>query len=716
MGLITKKVKVRWHVNNRKHYEKIGYVFTKYGDEFFVDSSHLLKGSNIVIECKCDNCGKIFECTYMDYNRRKKEDNKIFCLKCGKEFYDAARFKQPILLKFISFEEWCIKHHREDILNRWDYDKNLCAPKDVSYKSVKSFWFKCDKRSYHHSELNILLTITRCDYNKPLKCIQCNSIAQYIIDKYGDLNKVWSDKNGDLDPWTINKGSKRKVWLKCTKTDYHYDYKTRSMNFTNGNGCPYCARVKVHQKDSFGQYIIEQFPDKSLYDIWDIDKNEDLDPMTLAKCSNKKVWIKCQEKDYHVPYLISCDNFIDGCRCPYCAGMKIHPKDSFGQYLIDEYGDLNKIWSDKNGDLDPMTLAKHSKKKVWIKCQKKDYHYPYLISCDRFIDGGRCPYCVCRKVHPKDSLGQYIIEQFPGKSLYDIWDIDKNGDLDPWSISKRTNTRIWIKCQKKDYHGSYSILTSNFTEGSRCPYCYGRKVHPKDSLGQYVIDNYGEEFLWKIWDSDKNDKSPFEFTPYSNKKVWFKCPDRIHESFKRLCAVSTTQEYRCPKCSKDRKESYIEEKTRLYLEELGYEVKTELECSIVPKNPKTKYYLPFDNEIILENGVHLIIEVHGAQHYEYKSYKSLSNVSEEQAKQGFHYRQLKDRYKRMFCKKCGYEYLELSYKCFRNDKYKEIIDNKINRILNKTQTHIDTDIWFECLMIDNVAERMRKLSTQKNTK
>ena len=60
--------------------------------------------------------------------------------------------------------------------------------------------------------------------------------------------------------------------------------------------------------------------------------------MTLAKCSNKKVWIKCQEKDYHVPYLISCDNFIDGCRCPYCAGMKIHPKDSFAQWGIDNFG------------------------------------------------------------------------------------------------------------------------------------------------------------------------------------------------------------------------------------------------------------------------------------------------------------------------------------------------------------------------------------------
>ena len=485
MGLITKKVKVRWHVNNRKHYEKIGYVFTKYGDVFYADILDLPKCSKIIIKYECDNCGRIFKCSYAAYNRNKKEDGKKYCSDCSRKLFSIAKLKQRVLAKSISFEEWCINNHREDILNRWDYDKNHCTPKDVSYGSSELHWFKCDKHEYHHSELNMISGIVYGNYHKGfLRCRQCNSIAQYIIDNYGDLNKVWSDKNGDLDPWSVSIGSDKKVWLKCTKTDYH--------------------------------------------------------------------------------------------------GL-------------------------------------------------------YLNTCH------------------------------------------------------------------------------NFTIGQRCPYCSGRKTHPKDSLGQFIIDNFGEEFLWKIW-SDKNDKTPFEFTPRSNKKVWMECPDKKHESFKRSCFLSTLAEYRCPKCSKNRRKSYIEEKTKTYLEDLGYDVKTECDCTLIPINPKTKQYLPFDNEIILENGVHLIIEVHGAQHYEYKSYKSLSNVSEEQAKQGFHYRQLKDRYKRMFCKKCGYEYLELSYKCFRNDKYKEIIDNKINRILNKTQTHIDTDIWFECLMIDNVAERMRKLSTQKNTK
>ena len=561
MGLITKKVKVRWHVNNRKHYEKIGYVFTKYGEVFYADILDLPKCSKIIIKYECDNCGRIFKCSYAAYNRNKKEDGKKYCSDCSRKLFSIAKLKQRVLAKSISFEEWCINNHREDILNRWDYDKNHCTPKDVSYGSSELHWFKCDKHEYHHSELNMISGIVYGNYHKGfLRCRQCNSIAQYIIDNYGDLNKVWSDKNGDLDPWSVSIGSDKKVWLKCTKTDYHDDYNTISASFTTGHGCP------------------------------------------------------------------------------YCSGRKTHPKDSLGQFIIDNFGEefLWKIWSDKN-DKTPFEFAPYSSKKVWFKCQKKDYHDSYLITC------------------------------------------------------------------------------AQFTNGTRCPYCSGRKAHPKDSLGQYIINNYGEEFLWKIW-SDKNDKTPFEFTPRSNKKVWMECPDKKHESFKRSCFLSTLAEYRCPKCSKNRRKSYIEEKTKTYLEDLGYDVKTECDCTLIPINPKTKQYLPFDNEIILENGVHLIIEVHGAQHYEYKSYKSLSNVSEEQAKQGFHYRQLKDRYKRMFCKKCGYEYLELSYKCFRNDKYKEIIDNKINRILNKTQTHIDTDIWFECLMIDNVAERMRKLSTQKNTK
>ena len=118
-----------------------------------------------------------------------------------------------------------------------------------------------------------------------------------------------------------------------------------------------------------------------------------------------------------------------------------------------------------------------------------------------------------------------------------------------------------------------------------------------------------------------------------------------------------------------------EEKTRLYLKELGYEVKTEWKCSLIIKNPKNnKSYFRFDNEIILENGKHLIIEVHGEQHYKIGNYTK--------TKEELQQRKLIDRYKRIKCIQSGYEYLELPYIAFDNkETYKKLIDDKIKEIL-----------------------------------
>ena len=152
-----------------------------------------------------------------------------------------------------------------------------------------------------------------------------------------------------------------------------------------------------------------------------------------------------------------------------------------------------------------------------------------------------------------------------------------------------------------------------FTGGARCPYCNsnGGRVHPKDSLGQYIIDNYGEEFLHSIW-SEKNNKTPFEYPVYSMKKVWWKCPDGEHLDFYRSIATSSSNcDFRCSLCSKGEKESTYEKRFKSYLEDLGYKVLTEYDCTLKPINPKTKRVLPYDNEIVLENGKHLIIEIHG---------------------------------------------------------------------------------------------------------
>ena len=375
MGLVSKTAKVKWHPRAKKHYESLGYIFTKYGDEFEVKIEDLTKGSQVKVDCLCDNCGYDLMPTYNNYNKYVKEDGKIYCNEGAKKLYGGENIRKAKLKDGKSFYDWCVKNNRQDILDRWDY-KNGCSPKDVSYSTNKKMWFKCDRHPEHKSELKSINRFVNGQEGS-IKCKQCNSIAQYIIDKYG------------------------------------------------------------------------------------------------------------------------------------------------------------------------------------------------------------------------------------------------------------------------------------------------------------------KDFLLKIW-SDKNKTSPFKVSIYSKEKIWWKCLKSKHEDYQRTCANAVVEEFRCYNCSKEKEESIIEEKTRLYLEELGYEVKTEHNCTIRPINPKTRRPLPFDNEIVLENGKHLIIEVHGEQHYGSSYFITRKKMTKEEAEKYLHYQQIKDRYKRIICKKADYEYLEIPCTAFnKKETYKKLIDNKIKEILNR---------------------------------
>jgi hypothetical protein len=128
---------------------------------------------------------------------------------------------------------------------------------------------------------------------------------------------------------------------------------------------------------------------------------------------------------------------------------------------------------------------------------------------------------------------------------------------------------------------------------------------------------------------------------------------------------------------RERNESFLQEKVRLYIESLEYLILHEHKCTIVPINPKTKLKLPFDNEI---KELKLIIEVMGKQHYEngfYKKFKRKNTTPEYE----LHKRKLYDRYKRIFAKSQGYFYLEIPYWTDDKDKtWKKLIDEKIKDI------------------------------------
>lgn len=356
---------------------------------------------------------------------------------------------------------------------------------------------------------------------------------------------------------------------------------------------------------------------------------------------------------------------------------KLRKGKSFKQWCIEnDYQDILNRWDYDLNNCKPDEILYTTHKKYYLKCPN-NVHKSELNNIASFTSGQKmsmnCKAC--------NSFAQWGIDNIGEDFLDKYWDWDKN-TVNPWEIPKRSNyPKVWIKCQEKDYHGSYKVFCSDFINGNRCPYCTHQhgKVHPLDSLGQFLED----EGLLHLW-SDKNKRSPYEYTSKSHQKVYWKCPDGTHEDFPRKIYGSNRYNFRCPDCSRERKESFLQGKVRLYLESSEYTILHEFNCTIIPQNLKNKGSrgsMPFDNEI---KELKFIIEVHGVQHYEVCSWhKKSAKKNNTTPEQELEHQQLKDKYKKDYALSQGYFYLEIPY--WTDDKketWKKLIDDKICQILN----------------------------------
>lgn len=256
ISLITKSVKVKWNAKNRKWYEGKGYIFTKTSEVFEINTSDLITTSHIKVDCKCDSCGKERNMTYQEYCVHTIKTGKYFCIKCAHQLYGGKTLQKTLLKNNgVSFYDWCVnnltKEKANEIILRWDYDKNKISPKDICYSSGgfnrKGYWFKCLDNSNHKSELKDICSFTTG--HGSLDCKQCKSIAntnpEYI--------KYFYDKN---DAYKYSVGSMAKVKMKCQECGFVKQITIN--NFTRqGFGCNRCSD-KVSYPEKFLFNLLEQ--------------------------------------------------------------------------------------------------------------------------------------------------------------------------------------------------------------------------------------------------------------------------------------------------------------------------------------------------------------------------------------------------------------------------------------------------------------------------
>lgn len=468
----------------------------------------------------------------------------------------------------------------------------------------------------------------------------------------------WDFEKNAKQPEIVSHDDHKKYYFKCPNG--HDSFLKGIHNLINSKDlvCPICNSFYTWCIQNNKQYLI---------DAW-CESNGDI--QMISKGSGKHCLFSF---DKTMPP-------VSESLCSITGNRNVDPREKFentlGYYMINTYGEdsIQKYWSNLN-DKTPFDYSKCSTSQVFFKCSNNN-HDDYLQKICNFVNSNHnCPYCASKRVCSQDSFAQYHIDNTDSDFLDKYW--AKSNIINPYEILPQSNKKITIQCQNKDYH-QYQITAAGFTNGDRCPYCrktWTKAVHPNDSLGALFPQ------ILNIW-SDKNEKSPYEYRPYSKQYVWIKCHNGIHEDkYKKVSDITAKDAFECSECYAIQNGSKLQRKVTRYVESLGYTLKHEHNCNIVCPNPATKHNLPYDNEIV---ELKAIIEVHGRQHYEtsglHYSQAKYKNITPDEE---FEYRKGLDKMKKEYAINNGYYYIEIPYWSDDKDEtYKRILDEEIQHCKN----------------------------------
>lgn len=278
------------------------------------------------------------------------------------------------------------------------------------------------------------------------------------------------------------------------------------------------------------------------------------------------------------------------------------------------------------------------------------------------------------------SFAQWCIDN-SREDLLNLWDCELN-DVAPDKISSQSQKRRWFKCEN-GRHESFLCSIPNITRRVNHE-CFCQKCN---SFAQHFIDRFGIDEFNAIWDYNNNTVDPWVLSYGSKQPIIAKCiNDDAHKSYSTN-AKSLMCGRRCPECAKHIKASRLQKMVTKYIRDNYHlDIMSEYDCSLICMNPKTGYQLPYDNEVVV-SGTHLIIEVHGEQHYVLNMWHKLiaqkCNSTPEHVLQE---QQWRDRYKEQYALKNKYHYLAIPYWTEHDGSYKTFIDQKIQAILSSNTT------------------------------
>lgn len=188
-----------------------------------------------------------------------------------------------------------------------------------------------------------------CSHNKIL--VGFNDLAS----QRPQIASEWSERNYPLKPDMVTVFANRKVWWRCSKG---HEWNTLISTRSGGSGCPYCS----------GQLLLKGFNDfatthPQLAQEWS-DRNLPLTPDMINEKSRRNVWWKCRECGYEWQSVVYAR--VKGTVCPVCADRAVmagyNDLATTDAHLLPEWD------YEKNKDISPNKISRHSMQSVWWKC------------------------------------------------------------------------------------------------------------------------------------------------------------------------------------------------------------------------------------------------------------------------------------------------------------------------------------------------------------
>lgn len=409
-----------------------------------------------------------------------------------------------------------------DIAAEWHPEKNgELSPDAVKPHSNKYAWWRCARGHEWQTKINNRTSNrSACPYctgQIPIKGE--NDFATL----YPTLLSEWDFDSNSVDPHNIKPSSNRRVAWKCA---HGHKWMARVGHRVSGQGCPICGGFKPEVGVSD---LATMYPDVAA--LWDPMRNEGVSPSEFLPFSHRRAHWKCPKgHEWSSPIDTVVKSHIlnpDRTGCPVCSGKVVHPDNC----LATVAPELAAEWSTQN-ELTPSEVTLHSNISVWWTCSQCGHEWKAKVN--NRANGGGCPACKRIIATPTNNLA--VLDP----TLAAEWDSEKNL-IGPNEVAACSNRSFWWKCENG--HSWEAVVSNRYLLRHGCPVCANRKIIPGVNDLATVKPELAAE-----WDMEKNAPlTPDTVAPFSNQKVWWRCPSKNHLYLASI--ASRSYGHSCPKCS-----------------------------------------------------------------------------------------------------------------------------------------------------------------------